>query len=46
MRSDEYTDMGGVGEAFLTTHWSLIEDVNASDDERNRALIELLIKKY
>ncbi len=46
MRSDEYTDMGGVGEAFLTTHWSLIEDVSASDDEKNRALVSLLLKKY
>jgi RNA polymerase sigma-70 factor (ECF subfamily) len=46
MRPDEYTDMGGVGEAFLTTHWSLIDDVNASDDERNQALISLLLKKY
>jgi hypothetical protein len=46
MRSDEYTDMGGVGEAFLTTHWSLIDDVNGSDDERNRALVSLLLKKY
>ena len=46
MRSDEYTDMGGVGEAFLTTHWSLIEDVGASDDKRNRALVSLLLKKY
>jgi hypothetical protein len=46
MRTDEYTDMGGVGEAFLTTHWSLIDDVNGSDDERNRALVSLLLKKY
>ncbi len=46
MRSDDYTEMGGVGEIFLTTHWSLIEDVNASDDERNRALVSLLLKKY
>jgi hypothetical protein len=46
MRSDEYTDMGGVGEAFLTTHWSLIDDVKGSDDERNRALVSLLLKKY
>ena len=46
MRSDDYTEMGGVGEAFLTTHWSLIEDANASDDERNRALVSILLKKY
>ena len=46
VRSDDYTEIGGVGEAFLTTHWSLIDDVNASDDVRNRALVSLLLKKY
>jgi RNA polymerase sigma-70 factor (ECF subfamily) len=46
MRSDDYTDMGGVGKLFLTTHWSLIEKVGVSDLDKNRALIELLIKKY
>ena len=46
MRYDDYTDMGGVGKVFLTTHWSLIENVVASDDDKNRALIELLLKKY
>ena len=46
MNYDEMTDMGGVGEAFLTTHWSIIENVGASDDDKNRALIELLLKKY
>ena len=39
------TDMGGVGQAFLTTHWSLIGDIQ-SDDERNRALIGLLLDRY
>lgn len=46
MRFDDYTDMGGVGEAFLTTHWSLIENIGATDNDKNRALIELLLKKY
>ena len=27
MRHHDYTDMGGISEAFLTTHWSLIEDI-------------------
>jgi RNA polymerase sigma-70 factor (ECF subfamily) len=40
------TDMGGVGEAFLTTHWSIIENVGSSDDDKNRALIGLLLSKY
>jgi DNA-directed RNA polymerase specialized sigma24 family protein len=46
MRFDDYTDMGGVGEAFLTTHWSLIENIGATDNDKNRALVELLLKKY
>jgi len=46
MGSDDYTDMGGVGKVFLTTHWSLIEKAGVSDRDKNRALIELLIKKY
>jgi len=46
MRRDDYTDMGGVGEVFLTTHWSLIEDMGGSDDDKNSALIELVLKKY
>lgn len=43
-RHDE-TSMGGTGRAFLTTQWSLIEGIK-SDDERNRALIELLLERY
>ena len=46
MRSDDYTDMGGVEKVFRTTHWSLIENAGSSDCDKNRALIELLIKKY
>ncbi len=43
---DKETAMGGVGRAFMTTHWSLIEDVGCSNDDKNTALIELLLKKY
>jgi len=47
MRSDDKTEMGGVQEAFLTTHWSLIDDVGASDNvEKKNALVELLLKCY
>jgi len=46
MKPRDYTDMGGVGEAFLTTHWSIIENVGSSDDDRNQALISLLMSKY
>jgi len=40
------TDMGGAGEVFLTTHWSLIENIYGNDEERNQALIGLLLTKY
>ena len=45
MRPHDYTDMGGTGEAFLTTHWSLIEDIKSKED-KNRALIGLLLDRY
>jgi len=45
MRSRDYTDIGGTGEAFLTTHWSLIEDVKKQPDQ-DRALIGLLLERY
>jgi len=41
----DYTDIGGVGGAFLTTHWSLIEDVKKQPDQ-DRALIGLLLERY
>jgi len=43
----DHTDIGGAQEAFLTTHWSLVEGVEtASEDDKNRALIGLLLKQY
>ena len=45
MGSHDQTSMGGVGEAFLTTHWSLIEKAQSSE-EGSRELIGLLLKKY
>jgi DNA-directed RNA polymerase specialized sigma24 family protein len=39
------TSIGGTVKAFLTTHWSLIKDIE-SDDERNRSLVNLLIQRY
>jgi len=41
----DQTDMGGTASAFLTTHWSLIGDIQ-SGAERNRALIGLLLERY
>jgi DNA-directed RNA polymerase specialized sigma24 family protein len=46
MRSDRLTDMGGMGKVFLTTHWSLIGEVGAGNDEKDRALIGLLLDLY
>lgn len=37
--------MGGTGDAFLTTHWSLIDGVNRGEDS-DRALISLLLHRY
>jgi len=39
------TDMGGARETFLTTHWSLIEDVKEHED-KDQALIGLLLERY
>lgn len=39
------TDMGGVREKFLTTHWSLIDGVKEHTD-KDRALIGLLLERY
>jgi hypothetical protein len=46
MRRDDYTDMGGTREAFLTTHWSLIEQAGSEDKDNNQALIGLLLNLY
>jgi len=46
MSRDDYTDMGGTREAFLTTHWSIIESAGSDDEDKNRALIGLLLKAY
>jgi DNA-directed RNA polymerase specialized sigma24 family protein len=45
MQHRDYTDMGGTGGAFLTTHWSLIENVRKQPDQ-DRALIGLLLERY
>ena len=45
MRYDDRTSMGGAHRAFLTTHWSLIDHIQAGED-RDRALINLLLERY
>jgi len=44
-RKQGQTSMGGVGNAFLTTHWSLIEKTQA-DGEDKREFVGLLLGKY
>ena len=45
MRYDDQTDMGGEGQTFLTTQWTLIESIRTGDDS-GRALIGSLLKNY
>lgn len=45
MSGHDPTSMGGQREAFLTTHWSLIENVQKEAD-KDRALIGLLLQRY
>jgi RNA polymerase sigma-70 factor (ECF subfamily) len=47
MERYDWTEMGGVREKFLTTHWSLIEDIqNDPGGDRETALIGLLLERY
>lgn len=45
MKQKDQTDMGGVRESFLTTHWSLIEGIKKHQD-KDQALIGLLLERY
>jgi DNA-directed RNA polymerase specialized sigma24 family protein len=44
MRYSDKTDIGGMRDAFLTTHWSLIEGIHS--DNKNHALIDSLLGLY
>jgi DNA-directed RNA polymerase specialized sigma24 family protein len=46
MKRGDYTDMGGTGSAFLTTHWSLLEAAGSSQDTDDKVLIGLLLERY
>ena len=46
MSRDGYTDIGGTHEAFLTTHWSLIEGIASADPDRRFDLIGALMARY
>ena len=41
-----WTDMGGIAGKFLTTHWSLLDNIKVSEGEENRALAGQLLKQY
>ena len=45
MAYDDQTDIGGLHGKFMTTHWSLIDHIQAKPD-KNQALIGLLLEKY
>ncbi|MHC4539825.1 MAG: RNA polymerase sigma factor [Planctomycetota bacterium] len=45
MKNHDQTSMGGERGTFLTTHWSLIEDVK-KHQKKDRALIGLLLERY
>lgn len=45
MKRHDQTNMGGEIETFLTTHWSLIENIQSNED-KNQALISLLLERY
>lgn len=44
-KNHDQTDIGGAGGVFLTTHWSMIEDIKLKED-KERALIGLLLDRY
>jgi DNA-directed RNA polymerase specialized sigma24 family protein len=46
MSRKDYTDMGGTEEAFLTTHWSLVEDLASANQDRHLALVGVLLDRY
>jgi RNA polymerase sigma-70 factor (ECF subfamily) len=46
MKRGDYTDMGGTGAAFLTTHWSLLEAAGSGQETDDKALIGLLLERY
>lgn len=45
MRHRDQTDMGGPGENFLTTHWSLVGGM-APERDKDQALVAVLIQRY
>jgi RNA polymerase sigma-70 factor (ECF subfamily) len=46
MSHNNHTDIGGIRESFLTTHWSFIEAAGAGTEDRQNAMIGLLLERY
>jgi len=46
MRPHENTSMGGGGDAFLTTQWSVVDKIREGDHADRHDLINGLLKKY
>jgi len=46
MSHDNHTNIGGIRESFLTTHWSFIEAAGAGTEDRENAMIGLLLERY
>ena len=45
MENRDWTEMGGVRQKFLTTHWSMLEGIKKRGD-KERNLIGLLLERY
>jgi len=45
MENRDWTEIGGAGQKFLTTHWSMLEDIKKHGD-KERTLIGMLLERY
>ena len=45
MENRDWTEIGGARQKFLTTHWSMLEDIKKRDD-KERTLIGMLLERY
>jgi len=45
MENRDWTEIGGARQKFLTTHWSMLEDIKKHGD-KERTLIGMLLKRY
>lgn len=45
MKNYDWTEIGGVRQKFLTTHWSMLEDIK-KEGNNEHALIGLLLERY